>query len=72
MVRDRNYTDAPINYYQAVCHPHETINLVALVHRRADKLSRSSARVSLRTCTSSPSLFFFMYIFSFYNIRGVI
>lgn len=44
MARDRNYTGAPINYYQAVCHPHETINSVAPVHRRADKLSRSVAR----------------------------
>ena len=71
MARDCNYTDAPINYYQAVCHPHETINSVAPVHRRADKLSRSAAHASPRAYTC-VCLFFFMYIFSFSNIRGVI
>lgn len=61
MARDRNYTGAPINYYQAVCHPHETINSVAPVHRRADKLSRSVARAFsppavLAFCQSPPPL----------------
>jgi len=69
MVRDRNYTGAPINYYQAVCHPHETINSVAPVHRRADKLSRLAARASPLVHTHP---FLFMYIFSFSDIRDVI
>lgn len=64
MARDRNYRDAPINYYQAVCHPHETINSVAPVHRRADKLSRPAARASLRAHTHPPSpLLFYVHIF---------
>lgn len=64
MARDRNYTDAPINYYQAVCHPHETINSVAPVHRRANKLSRPSARaISPHMHIPLPSLLFYVHIF---------
>lgn len=68
MARDRNYTDTPINYYQAVCHPHETINSVAPVHRRADKLSRPVALAFLRARTNThassvPSLLFYVHIF---------
>lgn len=62
MARDRNYMGAPINYYQAVCHPHETINSVAPVHRRADKLSRPSALLAF-THPSFLILLFYVHIF---------
>lgn len=53
--RSQLHGRAPINYYQTVCHLHETINSVGSVHRRADKLSRPTALVHLPT-SSSPTL----------------
>lgn len=72
MARNRNYTGAPINYYQAVCHSHETINSVAPVHRRADKLSRSVARDFTRSPARPPSTpIASSNIFSFTNIAAL-
>jgi hypothetical protein len=60
------HASASINYYQAVCHSHETINSVAPVHRRADKLSRSMRSHPNRL--PLPHSLTYIYIFSFADI----
>jgi len=62
------HASASINYYQAVCHSHETINSVAPVHRRADKLSRSMRSHPRHSPLPHPLIYIYIYIYFLWPI----